>query len=120
MMGQPAEIDSKRPLARQRFRLNPTSRLLPLSPQSRHFREAISIPSLAPVCHRTDIRRSQTDSRSYTIFFPLDDLAKQHFTVARGMFDELPPESINVSWFSDSSLIMDSGKRKRMIGMLWQ
>ena len=31
------------------------------------------------------------------IFYPLDDLAKRHFTVAREMFDELPSESVNVS-----------------------
>ena len=41
-------------------------------------------------------------------------------SIARGMFDELPSETVNVSRFSDSSLIMGSGKWKRMIGMLWR
>jgi hypothetical protein len=40
-MGEPAEIDSEGTLARQRFRLDPTSQLPPISPQADQFWQQI-------------------------------------------------------------------------------
>jgi hypothetical protein len=57
VMGDPAGIDSQGTLARQHFRLNPTSQLLPLSPHNGPQGRGIAGRLSAWVCRQYQDRR---------------------------------------------------------------